>query len=236
MTVSHQASKQLMLDYLPAIYQETDLPGQVEFLKQFLRAFEKVMLGLKDELRPYPNDEDQESYDDIKGLGEEVARLHLFFDPWETSEDFLPWLASWAALSLREELSSQRKRKLLAHIIPLYRIRGTRKYLEEVLTLCVDVLVSVIDAEVPAMQVGTHSTVGDDTYLGGGAPHFFRVRLMAPKLNAEELERQSRMAHGVIELAKPAHTYYELDVVSPRMQVGVHSTVGFDTVLGTAAT
>lgn len=236
MTVPHQAPKQLMLDYLPAIYQQTDGPDQSKFLEQFLKAFEKVLLGLKDGIRPVFDEEDEESTDDIEGLGEKVARLHLFFDPWETSEDFLPWLASWAALSLREDLSPYRKRKLLARIIPLYRIRGTRKYLEEVLTICVDSVVSVTDAEIPPFQVGARSTVGDDTYLDGGAPHVFRVRLMAPKLSGGELERQSRLAHGVIELAKPAHTYYELDVVSPRMQVGVRSTVGFDTVLGAAAT
>jgi phage tail-like protein len=236
MTSIQPLPKQRMLDYLPAIYQESDQPKQAEFLQGFLRAFERVLLGLKDKVRPYPDEEDEESYDAIEGLGEEIARLHLFFDPWETSEDFLPWLASWAALSIREDLSSHRKRKLLAHIIPLYRIRGTGKYLEEILAICVDALVSVIDMEVAAMQVGKYSTVGDDTWLGGGVPHFFRVRLMAAKLNAEQMQRQIRIAHEIIELGKPAHTFYELDIASPRMQVGVHSTVGFDTLLGAAAT
>ena len=232
MPASNQPPKQVMLDYLPAIYQ-ADNDGQGDFLRQFLSAFEKVLLGLKDGMRPYPDD-DEKSDDDINGLGEVIAGLHLFFEPWETPEEFLPWLASWAALSFRGDLSSLRKRKLLADIIPLYRIRGTRKYLEEILTLSVDCVVSVIDSEVPPMQVGDHSTVGDNTYLGGGAPHFFRVRLIAHRLSDEELERQSRIAHGVIELAKPAHTYYELDISSPSMQVGVHSRVGFDTVLGAA--
>src|SRR5215470_6435731 len=135
MAVSHQTPKQLMLEYLPAIYQDTYPPEQAEFLRQFLRAFEKVLLGLKDGVRPYPDDQDETSYDEIEGLGEKVARLHLFFDPLETPEDFLAWLASWAALSFHPDLSSNRRRRLLSHIIPLYRIRGTKKYLEEILTL-----------------------------------------------------------------------------------------------------
>jgi hypothetical protein len=81
------------------------------------------------------------------------------------------------------------------------------------------------------MQFGVHATVGDDTYIGGGPPYFFSVILVAPKLSQQEKEKQLAIAHSVIELAKPAHTFYELSIVSPRMQFGVHSTVGLDTVL-----
>lgn len=233
-----------MLDYLPSLYRGAEegafeaksvLPEEGGFLKQFLAAFEKVLLGLKDRGHPFVDEDDEMLYEDIVPLAEEVSRLHLIFDPMETPEEFLPWLSNWAALSLREEWGASRKRKLLARAIPLYRIRGTRRYLEEILTLCVDALVTVTDIEVPPMQIGTHSTVGDDTHLGGGAPYFFRVRLLAPKLTDDQLERQTRIAHEITQLSKPAHTRYELEFVSPLMQVGVHSTVGYDTVLGAAA-
>ena len=177
----------------------------------------------------------QETDSGLKGLGEEIERLHQLFDPQEAPEEFLPWLAGWAALSWRPELSSKRKRRLLARIIPLYRIRGTRKYLEELLMLCVDAVVMVSDTEMPELQVGVHSTVDSDTYLGGGAPYFFRVTLLAPQLSVSEVQAQVQIAHAIIELAKPAHTSYELDVVSPQLQLGLHSTVGEDTVLGAAS-
>jgi phage tail-like protein len=223
-----------MLEYLPSIYQtETRFEGT--FLKQFLAAFEKVLLGLNDRDHSFVDEDDESSYEDIVPLGEEVSRLHLFLDPRETPEEFLPWLANWAALGFREELSAPRKRKLLSHAIPLYRLRGTKKYLEEMLALCVDAVVTVSDTELPAMQIGTHSTVGDDTCLGGGVPHFFAVRLLVPRLGVDELERQKRIAHEVVQLSKPAHTDYELQDDAPRMQVGVHSSVGYDTVLGAAA-
>jgi phage tail-like protein len=222
------------MEYLPAIYQEADPSHPRMFLGQFLLAFEKVLLGLQKETgdsrravgRDVPADVE------IEGLGEKIARLHRIFDPGETPAEFLPWLAGWAALSLRPDLSSARKRKLLAHIIPLYRIRGTRKYLEELLVLCVDTFVSVSDLDVPPFQIGTHSTVESDTFIGGGPPHFFQVTLVAPRLNARELEAQCQIAHDVIELAKPAHTYYELRIISPSLLIGVHSKVGLDTVLG----
>jgi phage tail-like protein len=218
------------MEYLPAIYQDADPVHPQTFLGQFLLAFEKILVGLPggsaDARRVVPADTE------IEGLGEKIARLHRIFDPFETPEDFLPWLAEWAALSLRADLSSTRKRNLLANIIPLYRIRGTRKYLEEVLTLCVDAIVSVTDVGIPAFQLEIHSTLGLDSYIGGGAPFFFSVTLVAPKLNEREKEAQLAIAKSVVELAKPAHTTYELFMASPRMEVGIQSTIGINTVLG----
>ena len=222
------ATKQL-LDYLPAIFHEADDGRQASFLALYLRAFERILFGgavLKSE------DSAEDPSEAIEpGLEEEIAQIPSLFDPWETPEEFLPWLANWAALSFHPDLSVERRRSLLAHIIPLYRIRGTRKYIEEVLSLCLDTFVLVTDADIPGFQVGHHSTIGVDTYIDGGPPHFFTVRLIAPKLNDYQKEAQMSVAHAMLSLAKPAHTSYDLALVSPRMQVGVHSAVGVDTVL-----
>ena len=65
-----------------------------------------------------------------------IAHLHLYFNPSETPDEFLAWLAQWASLSFRSELSVKKRRRLLAAILPLYQIRGTRKkYLEEILRI-----------------------------------------------------------------------------------------------------
>lgn len=235
MPVVSTTSKPHLMEYLPSIYHEADAAHPKTFLGQLLLAFERVLLGLQEEqTQRQVVVGEVETDPGVLGLGEEIERLHQLFDPRETPEEFLPWLAGWAALTLRPELSSKRKRKLLAHIILLYRIRGTRKYLEELLMLCVDAVVTVSDTEMPALRVGVHSTVDSDTYLGGGAPYFFRVTLLAPQLSAREVQAQIQIAHAIIELSKPAHTSYELDVVSPKLQLGLHSTVGEDTVLGAA--
>jgi len=228
-------SKPHLMEYLPAIYQEADPIHPQTFLGRFLLAFEKVLLGLQEKTADAGGVviRDVIAHGDNEGLGEKIAGLHRIFDPMQTPEEFLPWLAGWAALSLRPELSSTRKRKLLANIIPLYRIRGTRRYLEELLTLCVDAIVAVVDVDIPAFQLETHSTLGLDTYIGGGPPCFFSVRLVAPKLNEREKETQLALAHTIVELAKPAHTTYELSMAAPQMEVGIHSMIGIDTVLGT---
>ena len=37
---------------------------------------------------------------------------------------------------------------------------------------------------------------------------------------------------AIIDMEKPAHARYELEVVTPVLQIGVHSTIGVDTLLG----
>ena len=226
-----------LLEYLPAIYQEPDAPGQPNYLPALLEPFEEILLGSEEKPRAHGKSrpsQERKSANTVEGLHKKINRLHELFDPWEAPEEFLPWLASWAALSLRPTLRSERKRTLIANIIPLYRIRGTRSYLEQLLALCVDAPTSVSEAEIPALQLGTHSTVGKDMYIGGGSPHYFRVTLVASDLSPLEVQTQRQLAYEVVELAKPAHTGYEFQVISPEMQVGVHSTVGQDTVLGAA--
>jgi len=220
-----------LLQYLPAIYQEPGTPEQANYLPVFLEAFEKILFGKEE--KPSARSEPKKP-DAVESLSERIARLHEVFDPWAAPEEFLPWLASWAALSLFPSMTEERKRLLIAKIIPLYRIRGTRKYVEEILRLCLEIPSAVIEEEIPPLQLGVHSTVGEDMRIDGGAPHFFLVRLMATNLDAVKVQAQRQLAYEVVELAKPAHTGYEFQVLSPEMQVGVHSTVGLDTVLGAA--
>jgi phage tail-like protein len=218
------------LAHLPAIYQEQE---RADLLVNFLAAFEKVLLGENEPQRESKRARKRKGHDRrIEGIAQKIARLHKLFDPSETPEDFLPWLASWAALAFRANLSSEKRRMLIANIIPLYRFRGTRAYMEQLLAMCVDAGTSISEEEIPPLQIGVHSTVGSDMYLSGGPPHFFRVTMAASDFGALEAQAQREIAYEVIELAKPAHTIYDFVVISPRLQVGVHSTVGVDTVLG----
>ena len=222
-----------LLEYLPAIYQDPtdgDDPAQGSlFLSRFLLAFEGVMLSrqgdaLRETVPGMPAGE-------VESLEDEIARIHLLFDAERTPEAFLYWLAGWVALTLRSDLSPSRQRRLLANIARLYRIRGTRRYLEEVLKLYVEALPSVTDEDLPSLQIAVHSTVGADTYLGGGPSFLFQVKLAFSQKESDFVARQRQLAREVIELERPAHAWYELRVIFPRLELGVHSTVGVDTVL-----
>jgi phage tail-like protein len=236
-TQAKAAEKSVLLSYLPAIYQDPGWVGadsaQAFFLNDYLLAFEKILLGRDDGVQPQTGSDEFLGTGDrgFQGLEEKISNLQLLFDAAHSPEIFLDWLAGWGALSLNAELSESRRRGLLAHIIPLYRIRGTKKYLERMLTLFLGGNASVDDQSYPGVQIGRYSTLAKDTYLSGNAPHYFRVRLSVPLEEESRSEARQRLARDVIEQASPAHTYYDLEIVSPRLQVGVHSRVGVDTFL-----
>jgi phage tail-like protein len=234
---SHGAS--VLLDYLPAIYKDPGWaggPSAGRFLNDFLLAFEHVLIG-----RPHSTVEpgssrpflsrDPRAPVRFQGLEEKVAQLAALFDAWRTPAEFLDWLAGWAALSFCPELSEQQKRQLIANIIPLYRIRGTKRYLERLIDIFLGGKSMVDDHAYPGMQIARYSTVSKDTYLGGSSPHYFRVRIAVSAEQRHQIDARRRLARQVIDQAKPAHTYYDLEIVTPRLQVKVHSRVGVDTFL-----
>jgi phage tail-like protein len=205
------------LQNLPAIFSEEP------FLGRFLLAFEQVLTGLPGVTGHEP--------DPAKGLEETIAKISDLFDPLGTREEFLSWLASWVALSLRADWTPEQKRDFLAKIVPLYRRRGTKENVAELLgiyTIGTPVITEGADTE---FQIGVHSTIGEDTQIEGGAPHFFHVRVTLANPNAETVERQTQIAAALIELQKPAYTDYELEPVHDPMQIRVRSTIGVDTLL-----
>lgn len=192
-------SPSTLVNSLPAIYQADPFVGQ------FLLAFEKVLLGRKDEVA-FPN----------RGLEETIANIATYFDPYQTPEKFLTWLASWVALSLRADLPVAIQRDFIANVAQRYRLRGTKANLQELLRLFVRGTPEITEP-------------GED-------PHFFRVTIVLPEElrgRIQDLARQLEIARSIIELEKPAHTDYELIPIYPStIQIGFISTIGIDTLLG----
>src|SRR3712207_4373822 len=154
-----------LLEYLPSIYHED------EFVGQFLSAFEKVLLGRDDGI-------------DIgsPGLEQTIGGIDALFTPKaqppelpdETPADFLTWLSGWVALTLRADLDELRQRDFIARAVSLYRLRGTKRGLEELIGIYTRLGVTIWEPS-DALQVGDHSTVGLDTVLGGGTPQIGRA-------------------------------------------------------------
>ncbi len=207
-------TKSSYLQYLPAIYEET------EFLSQFLKIFETILSGIDDEVKV-----------EYSGIEQILDAVSDYFDPTYTPAEFLGWLANWVALELQEDWDEGVKRKLIRQIIPLYSKRGTKEGIKEFLKIYVGPGVSINEWLSP-FQIGVSSTIGEDTILGGGPPHFFMVKVIIPEPNLQLKARKEKAVRTIIDLEKPAHTYYELEVIIPTMQIGVHSTIGVDTLLG----
>jgi phage tail-like protein len=212
------------LDYLPGIYQHDAEKGA--FVGRYLKIFEKLLSGI---------DDDSVSHVSITGMEQVVARLHEFFDPESAPREFLDWLAGWMALALREDWEESKKRRLISRILPLYRIRGTKQGLEEYITIYLPNVSVDITEVVTAFQVGEASTIGRDTYVGGGPPHFFIVTIVLPEPKLELKQVREEEVRAIIDLEKPAHTYYHLNTIVPTLRIGQFSHVGVDTLLGDIA-
>ena len=64
-------------------------------------------------------------------LTDKVDRLPELIDPLMTDPRFLPWLASWVGFELDGSLPVHQQRELVRRAIRLYRTRGTRRGVEE---------------------------------------------------------------------------------------------------------
>lgn len=205
--VSHPTlSPELMstyLQYLPAVFQHD------HFVGRFLLAFERVLSGL-----PVPIEGETLS----PGLEQYIENLYTYFKPisgktplpvtpglsTQTPDEFLPWLASWVALSLREEWDTATKRQFISAIVPLYRLRGTKTGLRQLLELYLK------SANLPERV---------DIFEFEQPPHFFQVQLVMSTPDQTRFWQQVRIAKTIIDQEKPAHTFYALKILTPTMQL-----------------
>jgi phage tail-like protein len=163
-------------------------------------------------------------------FGERIDSIPDLFDPHAAPSDFLPWLASWMALILRADWDESQQRAVLAKIIPLYAKRGTKSGIEEYLKIYAGEGVTIRD-ELTSLQIGVSSTVGSDMNVGGQPPYFFVVNVAFAEPDPEKLKPKVKAVKDVLDIEKPAHTYYQLNFQGPTLQIGVASTIGADTLI-----
>ena len=99
------------LRYLPATYQE-DKAGR-EFLERFLSLFETL-------------------FSNLEGA---VFALTKYIDSEAAPDAFLPWLSSWLAIAYDENWEEEKVRKLIEKAPELYKKRGTRAGIEEIIEI-----------------------------------------------------------------------------------------------------
>jgi len=92
--------------------------------------------------------------------------------------------------------------------------------------------------KVARLQLDRYATVGKVRLVSTGDPdrdvfhhyaHRFRVIVPAPWVRTAADERA---LHRAIEAEKPAHTAYDLALLTPGIRIGHQSTIGLDTVIG----
>ncbi|WP_017718388.1 phage tail protein I [Kamptonema formosum] len=193
------------LQYLPAHLQSD------AFVGRFLLAMERILTGLTP---GEPDDIIPEQY----GLEEYLDRIDTYFNAEKTPADFLPWLASWVAASLREDWDESFKRQFIGNIATLYRLRGTKAGVKRLLELYTREEVKIYEFDLPA--------------------HYFQVDITLSERDPQNLRRQQQIAKTILDLQKPAHTFYRLQVLLSTMQIKNNDLakgiiVGRTTLLGT---
>jgi len=216
------------LNYLPGIYQADAEKGAL--IGRYLKIFEKILSGIDDGVKAAEHD--------IEGIEQVIDRIHEFYAPETTTREFLDWLAGWAALILREDWDETSKRRLLRQIIPLYAKRGTRSGLSEYLQIFVGPNVR-LDENLPGIVVDSTGTVGVDTFVGGLLPHFFIITIRFETISGMAFIQDAvKATKAVVDLEKPAHTYYALRFDFSGIYVGhkpgsdIMTAVGINTIIG----
>lgn len=238
-----------LLDYLPAIYHDQ------EFLNEYLSAFEKILIGKADTPRSTditvqpggsPLKQRMQEGAESRSLEKTIDLIPVLFDPLNTPKDFLPWLAGWAALSLRADLQEDAQRQFVAKIIQLYRRRGTKENLIELLKIFTQVPPEIDENASPSKTfTDRFSQFKPDEAPKTNPPpppppplHFFKVSILLTDPNPETLQHKRDIAHALIEMEKPAHTFYELVTTFTSMRIGTYedktryrATLGVDTLI-----
>jgi phage tail-like protein len=188
-----------LISLLPAVFRED--PATVDLLE----AFEKILIGRRDG-----------PADPARGLEEILDDLPRYLTPGAgaadgTPDEFVPWLSQWVALSLRADITldvgkdNELRRAFIANMVRLYRYRGTKRTMKELLEIF----------------TGKDVTIDDQV---DGEPFFFKVtvNLEALKTRAgmDAFERLKELAHSVIRLEKPAHTRYQLIPATVKLRIG----------------
>lgn len=146
------------LRYLPAVYQEDE--SSRDFLERFLSLFETFIWNTE----------------------EEIAQIARYFDAKATPREFLSWLASWLAAVPDENWPEDKIREFLERAIDLYKKRGTREGIEEMIALftgikpiIVESMVEIIDnepAQVEYWQLYKNDKSGNLKLIGEKGKYF----------------------------------------------------------------
>lgn len=162
---------------LPAIYQDQ---GD-DFALRFLKALDEV----------------------IAPMFWTLDNIDAYLDPYLTPEDFVEWLATWVKMDIDETWAPEVKRALVAKAVELYRWRGTRRGITELVKTYTGV-----EPEVEENGGSAFSPFPGGELPGTPGPKMtIRVKVKDPAtIDTTRLER-------VIAAAKPAHVAHTVEVL-----------------------
>lgn len=181
------------LSYLPSVFERDTL------MSRFLMAFESFWSPLE----------------------QQVNSIDSYFDPGVMSLPMLHWLADRMDLEIDEEWDEDVQRRMMRNAVRLFRKRGTRDGLQELLEVYTGGEATIVERRAENFKIGKETRLGSAVALGAAnQPHTFSVLLKAPPVRTQRPEqaqqlrdlRRQRVAR-LIDTERPAHVRYTLEIV-----------------------
>jgi phage tail-like protein len=223
------------LRHLPQTLQDPPPGAAAPFVGEYLKIVEAMLAGRADATAASA----------VVGVETAIDQFPEYLDPARVPVDdpgvtplgaaFLAYLASWVGLVLDQNWDLLRQRRWLQRIVSLYKRRGTAAGLTEYLHMFVGDQVQLEEPDGDFVVGGPGNVVGVSTYVGGAPAHFFRVLLnyglLPDPFDVNEWFALLGGTRAIVDLEKPAHTYYLLDARTSGFIVARRSTVARDTLL-----
>jgi phage tail-like protein len=217
--------KHSYLNQLPAIFQEDK--NSKAFLERFLSLFQTL----------------------VEDVDDEILSFTKYIDSKVAPEGFLPWLASWLALTYDEGWPAENIRMLIKEAPVLYKMRGTREGLERIILIYLDNNYQSVESvaslehrkenqlfsspikEKPVIIIEgfQYDCVKDDENYAKifcANPYTFCV-LIHQSIDKSKINSIRR----IVEAEKPAHTLGFVNHLQPWFYIGMHTYLGVNTCL-----
>ena len=192
------------INHLPAFYQEN--PESKAFLVNYLSMFEAVLTNIESRIQDAPR----------------------LFDAEQTPDEFLPWLSTWVGAVKDDNWPQDKWREFLKHAAKIYKIRGTKEELREIIRIYVGThpYAIVERALLADCDVSDGLKALFDELFGG--PYDFTVLLRASHIRSEA---DKKVIKRIIDTEKPAHTCGRLVVLEEQIRLDSHTYLGVNTRL-----
>lgn len=193
-----------LLQYLPLVYQED--AASSDFLDRFLAIFETYFSGFE----------------------EEIASIPRYFDIKAMDGDFLRWLSTWVDISEDRDWDEEILRKYLEHSPEIYRKRGTRQGLENIIEVFTGRKPFIV--EYPQIRyMKDHpemSALMEKLYTKD--PNSFVVLIQR---ECFKTRRMALQIERLLEEEKPAFTEAHLVILGENLYLDAHSYLGINSAL-----
>ncbi len=188
------------IDHLPSIYRRGD--SETHFLERYLGIFQTFYEELEQDIR-----------DVVRNLDPECA-----------GSEFLQWLSQWLSISDSSVWKEEKLRKLLLSAVDIYRKRGTRQSLSDVIELFTGEKPYIIEGGVLRNRAGADYYEKKLAKLYGNDPYEITVVVN----NCEDPDAVKKLAQEMI----PVTAELNFVVLEPHIFLGKYSYLGVNSGLG----